>query len=474
MNFMEFFRKHKIGIIVFTLAVFVRLALFFINLNAAHGDFIDTIRGQDGYYEISKNLIAGNGFSFDSGPVFTPESLRPPVWIFTMAFIAKIFGSYIPVFIFELIIGSLIPVLGMYLAGRIISPSLVPIVGFLLALEPVSVLLSILTISDIPFTFLFLIFLIFLFRYLEKNTTRNIVWAGVFLGLAILVKPTVQFFPIIIPVALLLLYRKRLTSELFLHCAYFILVSVLIITPWIYRNHREFGAFGLSGQPAYNLYSILVPTVLSIEKGTSFETEHRAADSLVYSRGEKNITLSNSNFYIKTALSILSQHKVALMKSLGISIVTFFTHDGMLTVLGYAGKTIPNLLHKPALMLLLTDPYELAKDIMAYSGSFGILVFLGRLFWVAVTFLFFAGAWFYFRREKFSPFACMAIGIVAYFALLTTVNGFGMNARFRVPIIVFIFTFAVYGFSVLWRAMVRRLLPSWDARSRMQFEARAR
>ncbi|MDO8482924.1 MAG: glycosyltransferase family 39 protein [bacterium] len=457
MNPREFFQKHKVGIIIFLIALAVRLTLFFINLNAAQGDFIDTIRGQDGYYEISKNLIEGNGFSSDSGPVFKPESLRPPVWIFIMAFVAKIFGSYVPVFILEIILGSFIPILGMYLSRRIISPKYVPVVGFLLALEPYSILLSILTISETCFTFLFLVSLVFLFRYVEEQSTRNAVWYGVFLGLAIMVKPTVQFFPIIVPVALLFFLRKNNPAVMLKHFACFITVCLLIIAPWIYRNYKEFDAFGISAQPAYNLYTVLAPTVLSIDSGRDFTTEHAAVHSIIYSRGETEITLANGDRYIKEALSIISEHKIALVKSILISIVTFFTHDGMLTVLGYAGETVPNLLSKPALILLLTDPLELARDILAYSSSFGILIFFGRLFWIVVTFLFFVGGGFYLRTEKFSPFACVALAVVAYFALLTAVNGFGMNARFRVPVNVFIFTFAIHGFFYLKRGIINKL-----------------
>lgn len=458
MNFGEFFRKHKVGVIIFLLALAVRLTLFSVNLNAAQGNFIETVRGGDGYYEISRNLIDGNGFSQEQGPVFPPEPLRPPVWIFFMAIVAKIFGSYVPVFIFEVIIGSLIPVIGMYLAARVISSRHVVFVGLLLAFEPVSVLLSVLMITETSFTFLFLLFVAFLFRYIDNQTTRNIVWAGVFLGLAILVKPTVQFFTFLVPVALFLIYKKKQSVPplLYKHCAYFFLVSVLILTPWFYRNNQEFGAVGLSAQPAFNLYLVLVPSVLSIDNGTSYESEFKIVLDAVNSRGG-NITLANSSFYIKEAFNIIKWHKMAFVESLATSVITFFTHDGMLTVLAYAGQTIPNMLSKPALLLLLTNPAELARSVFFYWNSPLILVLFGRLFWVAVTLLFFAGAWFYLRREKFSPFACLVLGIVAYFALMTTANGLGMNGRFRVPVNVFIFTFAVYGFLILWSFLKDRL-----------------
>ena len=370
MNFKEFFQKHKIGVTIFVFAVAVRLVLFAVNFHATDNDFIGTIHGGDGYYEISKNLIDGNGYSFDQGPIFTPEPLRPPLWIFTMAFIAKVFGSYVPVFIFEIILGSLIPVLGMYLARRVISPSLATIVGLLLALEPNGVLLSFLNVSEIPFTFLFLVFVVFLFRYVENQTTRNIVWAGLFLGLAILVKPTVQFLLVIIPVVLLIFFRRTKFPNTFQakHLVYFITVCVLVFSHWVYRNYQDFGAFGLSAQPAYNLYAVLVPTVLSIDNGTNYKDEFKQIDSII-NAGGGGITLTNSGFYIKQALGIFAEHKMAFLQSLGISMVTFFTHDGMLTVLDSSKIAIPNFLEKPALVLLFTDPQTLVRHIISYAGS---------------------------------------------------------------------------------------------------------
>ena len=463
MNFKEFFQKHKIGVTIFVFAVAVRLVLFAVNFHATDNDFIGTIHGGDGYYEISKNLIDGNGYSFDQGPIFTPEPLRPPLWIFTMAFIAKVFGSYVPVFIFEIILGSLIPVLGMYLARRVISPSLATIVGLLLALEPNGVLLSFLNVSEIPFTFLFLVFVVFLFRYVENQTTRNIVWAGLFLGLAILVKPTVQFLLVIIPVVLLIFFRRTKFPNKFQakHLVYFITVCVLVFSHWVYRNYQDFGAFGLSAQPAYNLYAVLVPTVLSIDNGTNYKDEFKQIDSII-NAGGGGITLTNSGFYIKQALGIFAEHKMAFLQSLGISMVTFFTHDGMLTVLDSSKIAIPNFLEKPALVLLFTDPQTLVRHIISYAGSPGLIIFVARLFWIAVAFLFIIGAGIFLRREKFSLIAYLAIGIVIYFALLTTANGFGMNARFRIPVNAFIFTFAIYGFSVLWSVLGRRLFPKYE------------
>ncbi|MES2087686.1 MAG: glycosyltransferase family 39 protein [Patescibacteria group bacterium] len=459
MNFRAFFQKHKAYMIIFSIAVALRLGLFFVYLNFNHGDFIGTVRGADGYFEISENLIAGNGYSESAQAPFVPNAMRPPAWIVTMALIAKIFHSYVPVYIFQLILSSLIPILGMYLAGKIFPSRYTWLVGLFLALEPAAIYSSTMVVSETSFTFLFLLFLVFIFRYLDSQATKSIALAGFFLGLSILIKPTVQFLPIIIPVLLLLHYRKQLSLRFFKQLLCFVFVVALVLLPWVLRNKKEFGVWGLTAQPAYNLYTVLVPTVLSIDKGTSYESELSAIPIVDEVPGGP-ADLSNSRFYTDKSVAVLMQHKVALLKSMGISMVTFFTHDHMLTVLGYGGISIPNVLHKPALVLLLTDPLELARDILMYASSPGIFVLLVRLFWIAITLLFFAGAALYLYKEKFSPFAYTGLIMVAYFAVLTSANGFGMNGRFRIPVNVFIFTFAVYGFVVLRRCLIKKWFPN--------------
>ena len=438
-------------VLIFILALATRLVLFSINLDFNNGDFIQTIRGQDGYYEISKNPIEGNGFTFDKD--LKPDPLRPPVWPYTMALIAWVFNSYIPVFIFEVIIASLIPILGMRLARRIITPKLSTIVGFLLAIEPYGVFLSILTITETPFTFLFLLSILFLFRYLEQQTARNIVWSGIFLGLAIMIKPTIQFFPVLVPIALYLWFRKSRPENFFKHLFAYVLISVAIIAPWVCRNYVVFNGFGLSAQPAFNLYFVLAPSVLSLENGTNFATEYEA-----FTSPDDEVTLTNSSEYIQKALTVFKEHKFAFIKSLGVSIVTFFTHDGMLTLMSYSGIGVPNLLDKPALVLLVTEPQELFSLILFYLRSPAVAILIVRLLWIAITALALFGVARYLFREKLTPFVLGATLIIAYFALLTTVNGLGMNARFRVPVNAFIFTFAVYGFVAIHAKIQAKLV----------------
>jgi 4-amino-4-deoxy-L-arabinose transferase-like glycosyltransferase len=435
--------RHKIEIWIFALALILRCALFSIDFSHNDRNLIGTIMGDDGYYQLSQNIIAGNGFTFDSAPPYSPNPLRPPVWPYTIAFLASTFGSYWAVFIFEIILGSLIPVLAFYLASRMFDRRVGKWVGIILALSPYSILFSFILYTETSFIFFFLISLIFLFRYVDDQSIRNVIWFGVFLGLATLIKPTVQYLPIVVPAILWIAWRKSITRDHVKQCVLFLITFLAVISPWLYRNHVEFGVWGMSAQPAFNLYVYLAPTVLSIDNGTDFKTEHR---SFVKTAGfdENNISLANSSLYTSRAIDVIMDHKLALIKSGLITLVTFFTHDGMLTVFGYSGIRFENILSKPAITLL-AHPIELVQTIGNYAMSPAIAIVAFRLFWVAVTIFFVFGVYRFLHREQKKVLASLIIVIIFYFAATTAINGLGVNARFRMPVETFIVGFALYG-----------------------------
>lgn len=441
----DFYKKYRIEILIFFVALLVRFILFAINFEHNNFSLISTIHGDDGYYEISQGILAGNGFTGDVLPPHRPNPLRPPVWPFLIAFLAKVFGSYWAVAIFELIIGSLIPVLGYMITKNIFNIPKVSIgTGIMMAFEPYSILLSSLLYSETIFTFLFLLFFYFLIRYFKSFTMRDLVWMSLFLGLATMSKLTIQYIPIVLIIFMLIIHYKNLGSVRWKNISIMLGIFLLLIIPWIGRNYVEFGKLGLSAQPPFNLYVYLVPTVLSIDNGTSFAVEHQ---NFVRRNNfdENNINLSNGDYYGEKALDILKDHKVALIKSSLTTIVTFFTHDGLLTVFQNAGIIIDNSTNRPALSMLFDDPLGLLKFIKAQMMGLGVLILIARLVWILITVLFIIGIIRFIRTDRTNPAVWMAIILVLYFMATTAINGLGVNARFKVPIEVFIFSFALYG-----------------------------
>ena len=99
------------------------------------------------------------------------------------------------------------------------------------------------------------------------------------------------------------------------------------------------------------------------------------------------------------------------------SLFTFFTNDGVYTLLVITG-------YEPANFLWLLIP--------------------ARLVWIAITIAAFIGALVYLLKQR-SQLAILIILLIAYFALTSTIAAFGTNPRYRLPVDPIILALAAVG-----------------------------
>ena len=160
----------------------------------------------------------------------------------------------------QILIGSIIPLLGMHIVNKVIPSNEDEYYRWGSSrIRTVLNSFSSILYTETFFIFLFFIFLLFFLDYFKNNTYRNIIWAALFLGLATLTKPTVQYLPVAIPFLCCGISEKTSPGEVIMQIAVFIGIFMLTIAPWLYRNYKEFGVVGMSAQPAFNLYVYLVP-----------------------------------------------------------------------------------------------------------------------------------------------------------------------------------------------------------------------
>lgn len=438
----NFLKNHKVDLLIFLLALTVRMVLFFINLKASGGNFEETIHGSDWYYEVSKNIFSGNGFSIDG---ISPSPVQVPLYPLFLAFSLFVFGSYKFAVVAQILIGSLIPILARHLSLRLIPHYGVALfVGVVLALEPNFVLLSSIFFTETLFMLLFLLFMHSFISYLEKGDTKWLCVSAVLLGVSTLVKTTPQFFLIfLIPLFWWYLRKEFFVKKLFIHSVLFVAIFLAVISPWLYRNYKTFGSPGMTIMPTLNLYATLLPSVLSVADNTSFES---ARDSFIKesSLNLKNLTFKNASEFNKEATEAILKHPGATLQVTAINVITFFTHDGMLTVLENAGITPKSYPPKSAIMMLVSSPFEFLKLVGEYISSPFIFVLVMRLLWVAVLILFLIGIFMLWRDKKNTPAIVFSLILVAYFALTTASNGLTVNARFRMPIEPILLIIAAY------------------------------
>jgi len=349
---MSFIRAHKIELLIFFLAFIVRLFYFGLALNAHNWNLIDTSRGADGYFAISQNVLHGNGFSSDNTPPFTPNSFRVPLQPLFLAWSAGLAGSYYLPLILTLLISCFLPLIAMRFARRLSSSRVVVFgTGIFLALEPVLVSHSVLFYSEPLFILFLFLSLYYLFDYFEHKKFLHLFFSSALLGFATLTRPTTEYLPIIIVIIIVWEARTHLTKEVWLRTGAYLLVFFVVLAPWLYRNKVQFGVFALTPQTGVNLYANLLPSVLSIENGTSFDTEYTKLQVQGVS-GPNQTSVAKAQSYTSQAVPLLLEHPTALALTAGTVEVTFFTHDGMLEVLKLVGVKPDLSLGTPALFLL--------------------------------------------------------------------------------------------------------------------------
>lgn len=455
---MSFVRAHKLEIGIFALALVARLLYFGLSYSANGGDFATIVNGGDGYYDISQNIIAGNGYSIAHEPPYIPTSYRTPGMPYFIAWAYFFFGSYFAVLLLHIFIGSLVPVLGMRIARYITNVRAICIaVGVFLALEPTSVLFSTVFLSEIVFTFLFLLSFIFLFRYWKERKIELLLVSAFLLGLSTLTRPTVMYLPVIMIALIIWEARAQLKRTVFLRAGLYVLVFLLTLSPWLYRNYQTFGVLGLSSQQGTALYVVTVPSVLAIERGTSFAQEYNTTIA-----GPNEASFAQSAEYSKLAMPILLSYPRALALMSASTAFNFFTNDGiydvlrhinldgdMYTILSQAKHDSGIQLGDSTLLVLFSTPLIMVHYMIAISTTPLALVFLGRAFWLLVTITFFMSVWRYLRHKRKNIYALAAVSVVVYLMLTTLAVGFTTNYRYRMPVNAFVFTFAVYEIVIL-------------------------
>ncbi|MFT5036464.1 MAG: 4-amino-4-deoxy-L-arabinose transferase-like glycosyltransferase [Candidatus Azotimanducaceae bacterium] len=422
---MNFIRSHKTELILFILSFVIHLTLFSAMIEEL-GSVLDTVRVDDGYFELTQNVLAGNGFSWSAEAPYAPNPLRTPGYIYVLALLISVVGITGAALI-QLVASSLIPVFGFYIAQRITGSKKAAIfTGVILAVDPMLAFLSFQFYTDTLFLLLFLPWLLLTFRYAKNPNIKTLIICAILLGIAILVRPVVQYVPILIALCIMWQFGKHNWHKSAIHIGVYFIIIGAILTPWIMRNVATFDSPGLSAQSSFVLYTNLAPAVLSVANGTNFQEERDSFLTFEEYKGD-TITLKNASTYTEKAIDIVLEHPAATAYVMSKSVFTFFTNDGFYTLLGRLG-------HEP-------------RDSLAF------LVVM-RLVWIFITLAAFVGALRYIFIQR-SPWAIFTVTLVAYFAATSTIAAFGTNPRYRLPVDPIILALAAIG-AVYIRTWVER------------------
>ncbi len=205
------------------------------------------------YDVIAKNIVSGVGFREEPQKDILYDyaiARVGPLYQYFLAGIYKIFGHhYGVVWVFQALLHVLSAWL-VYLTARLIfngsenSKKIALIAAAFFGFYPDLIEISAMLLTETLYLFLFCLMLYVFFRFFGRDSNFSVVILGLVSGLATLARPPVLF---LLPVILFYFFRRKD----FLKMGLFVLMLVLVFTPWTARNYSaydEIMPFGAAGQ----------------------------------------------------------------------------------------------------------------------------------------------------------------------------------------------------------------------------------
>jgi 4-amino-4-deoxy-L-arabinose transferase-like glycosyltransferase len=238
MNLFDFFKKfralalhlqkkvHKYQLQIITLIsflIYVIIHLFSINkLDYINSDYLSQ----------TKSILNNNWFIING----QFNNRVPPIFPIYLALIQKI-GIYfnLPFVLISSFLSILNVILNTFIIRKIFTlydnKSIIP--PFLYLLNPITIYYTFKPMSENPFITCVLLMTFFFLKFFESNKNINLIYSGFFLGLSLLVRPTLLYFtPIFFTITYLVLREKQWSWRFIIVIfSFFIAVS-----PWIATN----------------------------------------------------------------------------------------------------------------------------------------------------------------------------------------------------------------------------------------------
>ncbi len=362
-------------ILVFALALFLRLALF-----AASNDQVGTDHVLDNCFDCRLYLNMANSIAEGTDAYEGGYFFFGPGYAYFLALNDIFFDGRIVLILLVNILLSSFSCLLIYLLGMLLTRSYaVSITAALLAaVSYTSIVLSNMVMSDTLYFFLSLAALTIYLKALSTNRWLLYILAGILTGMAALVRSVGQFWPVVmIVIVLAVLVRSdrfylpiHLRRHTVVKAAVAILIPVVVMTAWMARNDRVHGVFTMAITSANGPANVAAVTLERREGISSKTIMQNWLDEYKESLDRPELSLGD----IYRAYRI---HTREVIDSLGWSAVI-----GTYLSLVWENLTEINYLHRALIPRLNDFTIPLEKKIM--GSVLHLLCFLLSIFGVIV------------------------------------------------------------------------------------------
>jgi 4-amino-4-deoxy-L-arabinose transferase-like glycosyltransferase len=196
--------------------------------------------GPDGWLDISRNVVSGQGYTL----LGTPTAFRGPTVIYFFAAALWLFGDNLwSIVSAQWLVDVVTAIVIFFIALEVFQDRRVAWVSSLLfALYGSGIIYTFRAFSEPLYTLSLAGFTLSLLQALRQPQTWRFALCGALLGLSVMARPSMQFYPLFV---LPLLYWTTTLNwrQVCSYFAIFIIVFVAVLSPWVIRNYLIFDAF---------------------------------------------------------------------------------------------------------------------------------------------------------------------------------------------------------------------------------------
>ena len=444
---MSIFTRYRSEIIVFLLAVSVRL-IFFVFFVAYIPDFPFIGSDSYNYLDDARELLMTHRFIQPA--TGEPNSYEVPGYPLFLAGVIKIFSSPLAIPIIQNIFIGLCAVL-LWHIGLVLSRRTAWIATSLFAFEPAGIFYSNYIVTEPLFIFLAVVTLFFLVKRKDVVLAGAFV-PGVLLGVATLIRPVGELF---LPAVLVFYFVAKnfsLKRTIIFFCA-FLVGWLIVVAPWMVRNKVLFGSAELSAVASWQMYHSHAPHFYAYKNGIA----ERDAERLFQARlevidpykEEVRIgmvgSLRHAPYMWQVGLDYIRQYPLQFGFFHIIKTIPFFVSDGLRQIardIQILHGSEPNL----GSLALRGDAKGLYAALTKSSATL-VLFSVGFIFWVVVNALMVMGVVVAMRLKDRRLVALATFLILGILLTAFVAGGAVSHPRYRYSVSPFMFLLAAYGLS---------------------------
>lgn len=431
--------------LIFLSSIFIKLC--YVYFLVTHGGTDALVLGDSTrYLTLAQNVLTGQGYLYDGHL----ESYRAPGYPLYLMFFEYFSISLLAASFFQILIASLFPLVSFFVSYKFLNLSLKTsgVVGLLTAVEPVQNFYGATLMPDVFFSATLLLGVFFFHRWFCTSNLDSIVIGGICIGISNYFRPAGVYLTLLLSVGVLavFVYNRTITIQRVYHAGLFILIPIIIMMPWSFRNLAQFQHFGFVSALPYNTYTYGAVSTEAAHRGVEYETVRKE----FVEKANANMpnpthptSFENSEYYIEKSIESIKQHPTSWFCTYLLGLNTFwFSGNYHYLLARYGIIDFPQ--HTPSFsMILAGGGLSAVISTMKELGSqpYLYIALVGKGLWVIITLGALLGAFTVANRRA----SLLFLLLVLYFSITILPMTIGVEARHRYPMIPLLFPFFVAG-----------------------------